>query len=266
MAMRAFSLVELSVVLIILGLLTGGILAGQSLIRAAEIRTITQDVEQIQSALKAFRDQYRSLPGDMPNATDLWGIAGGTTGNDNACYTVESSDKRTCNGNDDELINSGYSSTTFAERGRAWQHLANAGLIEGQYTGYMYPFATETRIGGQNAKASMLKGTHWNLAWVGPNATPTRYYTTVGFHSLELTKDIRGSEVRRDLLTPQEAWNIDVKLDDGKPSTGNVVGAKKDYSYAPNCTTSTNADTAEYNLTVSSKECFPEFMLYWLKR
>jgi prepilin-type N-terminal cleavage/methylation domain-containing protein len=66
---RGFSLVELSIVLVILGLLTGGILAGQSLIRAAELRSITTQFNQYVSATQSFRDKYMALPGDMPNAT-----------------------------------------------------------------------------------------------------------------------------------------------------------------------------------------------------
>jgi prepilin-type N-terminal cleavage/methylation domain-containing protein len=72
---RGFTLVELSIVLVILGLLAGGVLAGQGLIRAAELRSITTDQQRFLIAIRAFRDQYRSLPGDMPNATLVWGGA-----------------------------------------------------------------------------------------------------------------------------------------------------------------------------------------------
>lgn len=86
--MRGFSLVELSIVLVILGLLTGGILSGQSLIRAAELRSVVTDIQQIQTSIYSFRDRYMALPGDMKDATDFWGIAGGSNGNNDACYTV----------------------------------------------------------------------------------------------------------------------------------------------------------------------------------
>lgn len=70
--LRGFSLVELSIVLVILGLLTGGILAGQSLIRASELRSVSTELQRYSSAIYSFRDQYMALPGDMLNATSFW--------------------------------------------------------------------------------------------------------------------------------------------------------------------------------------------------
>lgn len=55
---RGFSLVELSIVLVILGLLTGGILAGQSLIRAAELRAVSTEYSRYATAVQSFRDKY----------------------------------------------------------------------------------------------------------------------------------------------------------------------------------------------------------------
>lgn len=70
---KAFSLVELSIVLVILGLLTGGILAGQSLIRASELRAVVTEYERYIAASHTFRDKYMAIPGDMANATRFWG-------------------------------------------------------------------------------------------------------------------------------------------------------------------------------------------------
>ena len=72
---KAFSLVELSIVLVILGLLVGGILTGQSLIRAAELRSVTTEFSQYQTAVMTFRDKYFAIPGDMKNARDFWGAS-----------------------------------------------------------------------------------------------------------------------------------------------------------------------------------------------
>ena len=78
--MRAFSLVELSIVLVILGLLVGGILAGQSLIHAAELRAVSSEYQRYRTAIYAFRDKYLGLPGDITTATNFWGAADGSTG------------------------------------------------------------------------------------------------------------------------------------------------------------------------------------------
>ena len=59
---QAFSLVELSIVLVILGLLAGGVLSGQALIRAAELRSVTADYQRYTAAIMVFRDKYFSFP------------------------------------------------------------------------------------------------------------------------------------------------------------------------------------------------------------
>ena len=70
-----FSLVELSIVLVILGLLVGGVLTGQSLIRAAELRSVSTEYSRYVASVHTFRDKYFALPGDMTNATQFWGTA-----------------------------------------------------------------------------------------------------------------------------------------------------------------------------------------------
>jgi prepilin-type N-terminal cleavage/methylation domain-containing protein len=69
---NGFSLVELSIVLVILGLLVGGVLSGQNLIRASELRKYITLQNQYRTAISAFRDKYFALPGDMTNATAFW--------------------------------------------------------------------------------------------------------------------------------------------------------------------------------------------------
>ncbi|MGB1539945.1 MAG: prepilin-type N-terminal cleavage/methylation domain-containing protein, partial [Rickettsiales bacterium] len=70
-----FSLVELSIVLAIIGLLAGGILGGRNLIRSAELRSIITERKQYWDAVSIFHDRYMELPGDMSDAEDHWGAA-----------------------------------------------------------------------------------------------------------------------------------------------------------------------------------------------
>jgi prepilin-type N-terminal cleavage/methylation domain-containing protein len=128
--LRAFSLVELSIVLVILGLLTGGILAGQSLIRASELRSVSADLQRLHSAVYTFRDKYMAVPGDMPNATRFWGIRAGT-GSDLTCHQTIGSTTGTCNGNGDGAADFiPGDGAMFGERFLAMQHLARAGLLK----------------------------------------------------------------------------------------------------------------------------------------
>ena len=85
-----FTLVELSIVLVILGLLVGGVLAGQSLIHAAELRAISTELTNYKTAIGAFRDKYLAIPGDMNNAVKFWGAQAGSTadGTDATCMAL----------------------------------------------------------------------------------------------------------------------------------------------------------------------------------
>jgi hypothetical protein len=168
----AFSLVELSIVLVILGLLVGGILAGQSLIRASEIRSMATDVTNYAVAIQTFRDKYMALPGDMPNAVAFWGAADGAgAGMTAACATTDSrtlADPRaTCNGNGDGRVD--YV-TQSEETKRAWQHLANAGLISGRYSGTMIG---GFRVAGVDIPALRVgKGNGISYDWFGTSHRP----------------------------------------------------------------------------------------------
>jgi prepilin-type N-terminal cleavage/methylation domain-containing protein len=71
---HGFTLVELSIVLMIIGLLVSGILVGKDMIRAAELRSITSEKDQFQTAVNLFKNKYLGLPGDLSNATAFWGV------------------------------------------------------------------------------------------------------------------------------------------------------------------------------------------------
>lgn len=257
---QGFSLVELSIVLVILGLLTGGILAGQSLIRAAELRSITTSVDRFTTAHYTFRDKYFALPGDMGNATAFWGILAGT-GSDEACQNVEAAGLPTCNGTGDGRVDS-VGVTEGAERFRYWQHLANAGLIEGRYTGRTdsadptaYVLAT-----GKNTPSINSGNVRVDPYTQRDSAT---YYTATGFpfpgafSGNEFTLSYRSTTTQGggQMLLPEEAWNMDTKMDDGMPGRGRFTSSQMSWSGSPNCTTSDNATTALYNLTLKSKIC-----------
>jgi prepilin-type N-terminal cleavage/methylation domain-containing protein len=100
-----FTLVEIAIVLVIIGLLLGGILKGQELVQNAKVRNIADQQNAIKAAYYAFQDRYRALPGDY--------VAAGTN-----IPNVTT----TTNGNGDSQI-------TGNEQVFAWHHLTNAGFI-----------------------------------------------------------------------------------------------------------------------------------------
>jgi prepilin-type N-terminal cleavage/methylation domain-containing protein len=132
--MRGFSLVELSIVLVILGLLTGGILAGQSLIRASELRAVTTEYQRYATATQTFRDKYFALPGDFRDATRFWQRMTNTADcitNSTAAVNAAGS----CDGDADAFIEAAAAASQSGEMFHYWRQLALAGLVEGTYSG-----------------------------------------------------------------------------------------------------------------------------------
>lgn len=230
---HAFSLIELSIVLVILGLLTGGILAGQSLIRAAELNSIVRDYARYNTAVHTFLEKYMALPGDMTNATRFWGAADSSTGTTTGCYTTAatSGSKATCNGNGNGALyhydsaGSGDDTSWAApEWFRAWQHLANAGLVEGSYTGVTAAMPRGAQP-GVNVPAARITNVGFTL--LSLNASVTNSGVWVGrSETFAVGRLATGSETANPAFLPAEAWNIDLKSDDGKPNTGLVRDGK----------------------------------------
>ena len=79
---KGFTLVEIAIVLVIIGLLLGGILKGQEMITQAKIKNAVSDFSGISAAYYGYQDRYRALPGDDPNAATRWSgaISGGGNG------------------------------------------------------------------------------------------------------------------------------------------------------------------------------------------
>lgn len=122
---HGFSLLELSIALAIIGIIVGGILVGADMIRAAELRSVMNDMNRYQAAVLTFKDKFLSLPGDMIQATAFWGRADGGTDVTQNCanpLTDAGTGTQTCNGDGDGWV------TGSVEQRRVWQHLANAGM------------------------------------------------------------------------------------------------------------------------------------------
>jgi prepilin-type N-terminal cleavage/methylation domain-containing protein len=247
----AFSLVELSIVLVILGLLVGGVLSGQALIRASEMRSITAQANQYRAAIYSFRDKYFAIPGDMANATSFWGQAG--TGYSGACpgtSATPSTDTGTCNGDGNGGI--GLVGGTYQESFRFWQQLANAGLIEGSYTGTTSSAAATTyKITiGVNVPRAKVSGTGYSIQNYGTQTSNPNYFDGEYGHVFWIGSD-NGTYTAGVSFLPEEAWNIDTKLDDGKPS----MGMLKTQQSITNCWSGTGVADAVYQLSTSSKTC-----------
>src|SRR5215216_5548834 len=107
---RGFTLIEIAIVLVIIGLLLGGVLKGQELITGARVRNLIQQQDGVKAAYFGFLDRFRALPGDYANATT--NITNVSTA---ACNSGNG------NGN-------GQIETTANENTLVWEHLSKAGL------------------------------------------------------------------------------------------------------------------------------------------
>ncbi len=204
-----FTLVEIAVCIVLVGLLIGGVLKGTELLYVSRISGSVDQVRSHIAGTQNFYDKYKDLPGDMRDAdTRVVGCLP-----DNSCV----------NGDSNGMIGTagvGMANTAAgninAENNQYWKHLALAGMIAG-----VQPNASALEA-GRSHPVSKLQGVF----------TVTQMAATAG-DPLEL----RGLYIRLQNcvtctnpdtpagdqpLTPVDAANIDRKMDDGFPYTGSV--------------------------------------------
>jgi len=258
-AKAGFTLIELSIVLVVIGLIVGGVLVGRDLIRAAELRKIITNVNSYNSAVMTFKSKYNSLPGDIPNATAFWPAK---TGCINDYPTPQDySTERVCNGDDNGIIGvDPHTSSQTQEIWAFWQHMALAGLIPGDYTGQN---AGGERRGAYsvNSPSGPFNGIYgfFNPGGYIDGDWTNNYYSGVYKNGYIFTQDgfhLQGDNITH-ILTPTEMYSVDSKVDDGKPGTGNIKSYKNadGSGLGVNCVTTSNPQTSEYQGTNSEKGC-----------
>ncbi len=241
---NAFSLVELSIVLVILGLLVGGVLSGQALIHAAQLRTVAAQRDEFSTAIHTFKDKYFYLPGDLPNAGTFWGLLNPAPG---GCGATYASPPKTCNGNGNGVIDSAFG---IVEYEFFFQHLVNAGLIPYNING---GFAMDS---SNYAKMKYSNNAVWYVNSVNI------YFN--GIIPANSTNYSFGGNYINSIYTPavfttEDAWNVDTKMDDGLPGTGNVISNKGGFTAGTNqCTTQADQMSdvgATYDFSKSGQLC-----------
>jgi prepilin-type N-terminal cleavage/methylation domain-containing protein len=252
---HGFTLVELSIVLVIIGLIVGGVVGGQSLVRSAQIQSIVKDFNKYKTAVNAFELQYDALPGDFSEAEDYWGNAGADCWNDAGTGT------ETCNGDGDgridyKLYNGGTNwQDSSYEAWRVWEHLQNAEIINTNLTGIPSNAVTQNgRNRGNeanvNSPSGSLDSSIFSIFYISGSFGLNKNKNVVAFGSMAGTAEGRWYNA---VLTPAEAKKIDTKFDDGMPYAGTVFDIG-DGANTPNCTTGSST-TSAYNLTLTTAEC-----------
>lgn len=183
---RGFTLVEIAIVLVIIGLLLGGILKGQELITSARVRNIADQNSGIQAAYYGFIDRYRQVPGDWAQANAVQAIPNVATGGDNS-------------GRLD-------GTNVWTEALALWDQLSKAGFIKGNYVGGDdIPNAAQTDKAPRNAFNGYLM------------LYRTDDYETATGTASERLNLVLGAGIPVNVLR-----ELDLKIDDGLPHTGDM--------------------------------------------
>jgi prepilin-type N-terminal cleavage/methylation domain-containing protein len=218
---KGFTLVELSIVLVIIGLIVGGVVGGQSLVRSSRLNAVHADIQKFKTAINTFDLQYDAVPGDMTDAWDYWG-------------TDCDDDEDTCNGDGDYKLE-----PLDAENIMFWNHLYLSNILSGTVgSAPMTPLNDSSKYLASYDQLFYISGRGAGVK--------TNYI---------LIAKIAG--YRGYVFTPAEAYLLDKKNDDGLPGIGQIKAFRGD---EPRCTTSRDIETARYNLDNDSISCTMHFL------
>lgn len=216
-----FTLIELSIVLVIIGLIVGGVLVGQDLIKASEIRATVSQYEKFNASVYTFRGKYNGLPGDLLN---------GPNGEVSAFGLCPASGCGTGNpgfGDGNGVLTEGGGANARRSYGEIlffWQQLSAANLLEGNYgveiTGNgAPPVDTDfTTVSNYIPPAKIGGGMHWCVG--SALADSKNYFIITGFNATPINQFSNYNMAPN--ITPIDAFNIDSKIDDGLPNLGIV--------------------------------------------
>lgn len=229
-----FTLIELSIVLVIIGLIVGGVLAGRELIYTATLNKQISQIEQFNTATNTFRSKYNCLPGDCTNASNLGFTAGiggsyGTNGN---------GDGLVCSGPANYPCQTAYgiAAQQQSENTNFWHHQWQAGLLPPTQcaknpsistarcitTNYDYNAGLWTpkaliqcanNTSDNQCGIMLLSSPMWNNMGSPTIALPFTHFYYIAIVPSDFGIPARGADV----------WAIDRKIDDGMPTTGRIL-------------------------------------------
>lgn len=232
---KGFTLVELSIVIVIIGLIVAGVVGGQTLVKQAKLRSVVTDIDKYKLATNAFKLEYDSLPGDIDNAESYFGAANTNNGDDG-----------------------GHVDGATPEAFLYWQHMTLAQIISGNFTGAGNGGANNATP-DINVPRSFDNENCFGIRDVGPSADgrignvsdrkPTKQSPMFIIGTERATTDCSNSG-----FAAKDVLNIDTKIDDGLSSTGAIMASEG--ADATNTLTSCDAHaTGQYNLTLNDKQC-----------
>jgi prepilin-type N-terminal cleavage/methylation domain-containing protein len=239
-----FTLIELSIVLVVIGLLVGGVLAGQHLISAAAVRAQITQIEKYNTAANTFREKTGYLPGDIPaGPATMFGFAA------RGAYAGEGDGNGLLEGveYDAPAENSGIYEAT-GETVVFWRDLSSAQMIDQTFN-----TASELFTPGSDLGSSSTWNKYYPQAKIG-RGNYIYVFSINGANWFDLSVItyvyVAGGMISKPGLSVGEAYAIDNKIDDGIPTSGNVNASYLAYGALMSSPASgTDSPTTCYNST-----------------
>jgi len=228
---NAFSLVEMSVVLIIIGILVASATAAGKMIANSKLRKVVQKFEQYNAATNSFYGVYGKLPGDLDIASKYW----------TSCVTVGSNP---CDGDGDNVLDRGYEDLRF------WHHLTLSKILPGNYPGSNASGDADENRAGENVPASIFQGGCYTARSVAEGFG--KAYNA----GILIGKEQSGSICKNAIFLAKEAEFIDFKLDNGIPNTGKIMSR-----HGYDMTSGECASSGAYNTTETEVKCYTAYVL-----
>ena len=184
-----FTLVEIAIVLVVIGLVAGGVLLGRSLIRSSEIQGTIREMSSLTAAYRMFEQRYNCIPGDCTDATSIFGAA-------------------VLNGNGNKLVQSTSSGGSVNEHEQLLLQLTLRGDLPKEHNSMNY--ARKVKLG------NCYMNIHCNPA-------PVYGHLHCRKNVIHLYQPLTASPWAAGCLSGEDAGAIDTVMDDGKPGTGKML-------------------------------------------